>query len=287
MSSQDTVIKAALGAMFLVAGYSIVSSFGKEDSLDHKKPQYDVNVQQYSGNDQLDLKAVGSLLAKAKDTEDFEKQLNSKETGINNLDLNGDGKVDYIKVEEFHEGDIRGLNLTSEPKPGVVKEIATIKIEKKENSPEKAVVETRGNPELYGQGAYYHSPWSGIGTGLMLGYLFSGGHRPWSSPYSYGHYPSHYQSYNSIPQHQYRSYSSSRFGNSSFQKSSTGRYNHVKSPFEKKFGNKTASSFSKKSSSRTIQKGGFGKKTISPKPRSRTRSFRPRSGRRGGFGRRR
>ena len=48
--------------------------------------------------DNLDLYAVLSLFQKSKTIEDFEKTLNLKETGINNLDLNLDEKVDFIKV---------------------------------------------------------------------------------------------------------------------------------------------------------------------------------------------
>ena len=38
------------------------------------------------------------LFQKSKTIEDFEKSLNEEKTGINNLDLNLDNKVDFIKV---------------------------------------------------------------------------------------------------------------------------------------------------------------------------------------------
>ncbi|MEI7981883.1 MAG: hypothetical protein WCI71_09520, partial [Bacteroidota bacterium] len=44
--------------------------------------------------DGLDLYAVLDLFQKSKTIEDFETSLNSEKTGINNLDLNLDGKVD-------------------------------------------------------------------------------------------------------------------------------------------------------------------------------------------------
>src|SRR6187431_2781718 len=49
--------------------------------------------------DNLDLYAVMDLFQKAKTIEAFEKSLNEEKTGINNLDLNLDKKVDFIKVE--------------------------------------------------------------------------------------------------------------------------------------------------------------------------------------------
>ena len=50
--------------------------------------------------DGLDLEAVGELFREAENLEAFEKVLNDPEVGINNLDLNGDGYVDYIRVVE-------------------------------------------------------------------------------------------------------------------------------------------------------------------------------------------
>ena len=48
--------------------------------------------------DNLDLYAVLTLFQKSKTIEAFEKTLNDEQTKINNLDLNLDKKVDFIKV---------------------------------------------------------------------------------------------------------------------------------------------------------------------------------------------
>ena len=48
--------------------------------------------------DNLDLYAVLTLFQKSKTIEDFEKSLNESKAGINNLDLDLDKKVDFIKV---------------------------------------------------------------------------------------------------------------------------------------------------------------------------------------------
>lgn len=55
--------------------------------------------------DNLDLYAVLDLFQKSKTIEEFEKSLNLEKTGINNLDLDLDNKVDFIKVETKNEGD--------------------------------------------------------------------------------------------------------------------------------------------------------------------------------------
>src|SRR3954465_4004358 len=55
--------------------------------------------------DNLDLYAVLTLFQKSKTIEAFEKSLNDEKTGINNLDLNLDKKVDFIKVTTKKDGD--------------------------------------------------------------------------------------------------------------------------------------------------------------------------------------
>ena len=48
--------------------------------------------------DNLDLYAVLNIFQQSKTIEDFEKTLNLKETGINNLDLDLNDTVDFVKV---------------------------------------------------------------------------------------------------------------------------------------------------------------------------------------------
>ena len=57
--------------------------------------------------DNLDLYAVLDLFLKSKTIEGFEKSLNDTKTGINNLDLDLDRKVDFIKVVTKKETAIR------------------------------------------------------------------------------------------------------------------------------------------------------------------------------------
>ena len=46
----------------------------------------------------LDLKTVATLFGQAKDLEQFEQLLNNPDSAFSNLDLNGDGNVDYLRV---------------------------------------------------------------------------------------------------------------------------------------------------------------------------------------------
>lgn len=145
----------------------------------------------------LDLRLVSELLKQARSAEEFEKLLNSKEHGVNNLDLNGNGTVDYISVTEFIRDDERNFSLSVEPVPGQKQEIAIIRIEKADDG-QSARVEAHGNPRFYGPDHSYSSGWTGPVAGMMLGYLFGRMHTPWTSPFSQGRHPPGYQPYPAI-----------------------------------------------------------------------------------------
>jgi hypothetical protein len=55
--------------------------------------------------DNLNLYAVLNLFQESETLELFEKNLNAEDSKINNLDLNNDDKIDYIKVVDNVEGD--------------------------------------------------------------------------------------------------------------------------------------------------------------------------------------
>lgn len=148
----------------------------------------------------LDLKALTLLVKEVKDAAELEKRLNTS-GGINNLDLNADGKVDYIKVTEYGTSDHKGFSFTVEVTPGDVQEVATIELEKKEN---QVAVNTYGNQHIYGPGYSYRSSF-GLSDVLITAWLFGAFDRPvYSSPYGYGNYPTHYGAgYSRAPSSQY------------------------------------------------------------------------------------
>jgi len=61
--------------------------------------------------DNLNLYAVLDLFQKSKTFEDFEKSLNEEDSNINNLDLNNDDKIDYIKVIDHQTGESHAVVL--------------------------------------------------------------------------------------------------------------------------------------------------------------------------------
>ncbi len=80
--------------------------------------------------DNLDLFAVLDLFQKSKTIEDFEKSLNEEKTGINNLDLNLDNKVDFIKVVTKQDGDDFTFILQVDVTEKEIQDVAVILVSK-------------------------------------------------------------------------------------------------------------------------------------------------------------
>ena len=61
--------------------------------------------------DQFSLQAALDQFKKSANLEAFEKAINEEGNRVNNLDLNGDGKVDYVRVESHKEKDAMAIVL--------------------------------------------------------------------------------------------------------------------------------------------------------------------------------
>jgi uncharacterized membrane protein YgcG len=183
----NSLAKIGVGIFAVIIAFSMVSQCGRKSTAQTYQPPKspEVILKEYAKG--LDLAAVTELAKKAKDAADFERLLNSQAEAVNNIDLNDDEKVDYIKVTEYGSGERRGFSLTTEIAPGKTQEIATIEFSREGD---KGTVQTTGNPSLYGPGQYHHSGF-GLTDALLMGWLFS--NRPsYTSPYGYGNYPPSY-----------------------------------------------------------------------------------------------
>lgn len=99
--------------------------------------------------DNLDLYGVLDLFKKSENPEEFEKALNSSETKLNNLDLNGDGEIDYIRVIDRTDKDAHALVLQIPVNEDEAQDVAVIEIEKKDDG--TAHMQIVGDEELYGK----------------------------------------------------------------------------------------------------------------------------------------
>lgn len=136
----------------------------------------------------LDLQAVAAAFAEAKSVKEFEMLLNSSRYMINNLDLNGDGYIDYLRVLETRKGYYHALLIQACIAPGLFQDVATLVAERRANL---LYVEVIGDPYLYGYN-YIVRP-TFVKRPPMWDMFGKPTYTTWNSPYYHGHWPSYYQ----------------------------------------------------------------------------------------------
>lgn len=100
--------------------------------------------------DHFSLEGALELFKSAKSPEDFEKKLNEENNDVNNLDLNEDGNIDYIRVVDNMESDVHAIVLQVPINDNEMQDIAVIEIEK--TGDEEAMLQIVGDELLYGDG---------------------------------------------------------------------------------------------------------------------------------------
>lgn len=99
--------------------------------------------------DGFSLEGALELFKEAKSPEDFEKELNTESNYVNNLDLNEDGTIDYIRVIDHMEGDVHAIVLQVPLSASESQDVAVIEIEK--NGPESALLQIVGDEAIFGE----------------------------------------------------------------------------------------------------------------------------------------
>jgi len=99
--------------------------------------------------DNLNLYAVMKLFQQSKTLEDFERSLNDPKSNINNLDLNGDNLVDYIKVFDDVDGDVHNIVLQVAVSPRENQDVAVFTVQRFNNG--QVQIQLTGDEELYGK----------------------------------------------------------------------------------------------------------------------------------------
>jgi len=99
--------------------------------------------------DNLNLYAVMKLFQSSETLEGFERSLNAEDSKINNLDLNNDDKVDYIRVIDNVDKNIHNIVLQVPVNDKESQDVATFIVEKKSN--DDVDIQLIGDEELYGK----------------------------------------------------------------------------------------------------------------------------------------
>jgi hypothetical protein len=98
--------------------------------------------------DNFSLEGALELFKRSKSPQEFEKLLNSKDGKVNNLDLNGDDQIDYIRVIDTNEGNVHAFILRAVVSENESQDVAVIELEKLSNG--KAVLQITGDSDVYG-----------------------------------------------------------------------------------------------------------------------------------------
>ncbi len=99
--------------------------------------------------DNLNLYAVLKLFQESPTLEIFEKKLNEEDSKINNLDLDGDNNIDYIKVSDRIDGKVHNIVLQDVVSKTETQDVAVIIVQKlKDNQVQVQVI---GDEDLYGK----------------------------------------------------------------------------------------------------------------------------------------
>lgn len=140
----------------------------------------------------LDLKVVAKLFAEAENLEQFEMKLNNPDSAFCNLDLNGDGQVDYLRVIETGEGNKRLIVLQAILAKDIYQDVASIYVEKDEA--EQVSVQVIGDEYVYG--ANYIIEPIYIRRPLIYDWFWGTTWYAWTSPWYWGYYPSWWYAHN-------------------------------------------------------------------------------------------
>ena len=99
--------------------------------------------------DHFSLQGALEMFQKAASPEEFEKLLNEPDNHVNNLDLNGDGDVDYVRVVGSTKGDVHAFVLQVPVSESESQDIAVIELEK--NGTDNAIVQILGDADIFGE----------------------------------------------------------------------------------------------------------------------------------------
>lgn len=149
----------------------------------------------------LDLQAVAAAFAEASSVQEFERLLNSSRYMINNLDLNRDGWVDYLRVIETYQGYRHALLIQACLAPSIFQDVATLVAEW---SYDRLYVEVIGDRYLYGYNYVVRPVF--VRRPPMWDVYGRSNYSPWSSPYHHGYWPNYYQRPQPVYLNHYQAY---------------------------------------------------------------------------------
>lgn len=144
----------------------------------------------------LDLKAVATLFGTVKNVEEFETLLNNPDSAFTNLDLNGDGVVDYLRVVETTADNKHLVVIQAVLAKDVFQDVASIYVEKDDATGE-VTTQVIGDEYIYGTN-YIIEP-----VYIYRPYIYDWFWDPywvcWTSPWYWDYYPYWWRHWHVVP----------------------------------------------------------------------------------------
>lgn len=173
--------------------------------------------------DNFSLAGAIEMFKKASSPEEFEKLINTQSNHVNNLDLNGDGETDYIKVVSRMEKDVHVFVLQVAVSANENQDVAVIELEKTGDA--TAVLQIVGDEEIYGEqviveatdgtedDAYVAPRMHGpsfdenymppvvvnVWSWTCVRFVYRPAYRPWISPWGWRNYPGWWRPWRPAP----------------------------------------------------------------------------------------
>lgn len=169
--------------------------------------------------DSFSMRAALEMFKQSASPEDFEHRINAQENHVNNLDLNGDGQADYIRVIDNANKNVHALVLQVPISAAESQDVAVIELEKTGDA--SAVIQIVGDESIFGdqrivepengeadEGEPDGQPQKGPNAGLFpfepismtrivvnvwtwpsVRFVYAPVYRPWISPFRWAVYP--------------------------------------------------------------------------------------------------
>jgi hypothetical protein len=186
--------------------------------------------------DNLNLFAVMKLFQESETLEGFEKNLNAEDSRINNLDLNRDNYVDYIKVIDYVDGDAHNIVMQVAVNAKENQDVATFTVQRFNNG--QVQIQLIGDEALYGKdyiiepnfdealaGQTPNPGYNGnsqvingrkisivrtttyeLASWPVIRYMYLPTYIGWHSSWNYGYYPSYWHRWRPYYYHYYYGY---------------------------------------------------------------------------------
>lgn len=179
--------------------------------------------------DNFSLQGALDLFEKVDSPEAFEKAINDESNHVNNLDLNGDGEIDYVRVMDMMDDNVHVFVLQVPVSEKESQDIAVIELEK--TGDESAVLQIVGDEDIYGEEVIFEPSSDDDGkdnrkgagpsvnpdavyVGIVVNvwywpsvrFVYAPAYRPWVSPWRWRSYPTWWRPWRPVTWHVWHPY---------------------------------------------------------------------------------